>query len=141
LLFADFNLGTVSSAGIPILAGRYRDFDTDWYFGVGSKICFAMISNSIAPFFGELFQPIVKGLLRYASRNFKWHLLKKTNVLKEREKQRLKDEEAQIGAGGKQEGDEAGGEDTGKKGKKGEDGEDEEEDEEGEGGSRSSKLN
>lgn len=79
--------------------------------------------------------------MRYASRNFKWHLLKKTNVLKEREKQRLKDEEAQIGAGGKQEGDEAGGEDTGKKGKKGEDGEDEEEDEEGEGGSRSSKLN
>ena len=80
--------------------------------------------------------------MRYASRNFKWHLLKKTNVLKEREKQRLKDEEAQIGAGGKQEGDEAGGEeDTGKKGNKGEDEEAEEEDEEGEGGSRSSKLN
>jgi len=54
LLFADFNLGTVSESGIPILAGRYRDFDTDWYFGVGAKICFAMISNSIAPFFGEL---------------------------------------------------------------------------------------
>jgi len=54
LLFADFSLGWHSSTGFPILQGRYRDFDTGWYFAVGSKISFAMISNSIAPFFGEL---------------------------------------------------------------------------------------
>ena len=55
LLFADFSLGTVTAGGVPILAGRYRDFDTIWYFKVGAKISFAMITNSIAPFFGELF--------------------------------------------------------------------------------------
>jgi hypothetical protein len=54
LLFADFNLGTVSDAGIPVLQGRFRDFDTEWYLSVGSKISFAMITCSISPFFGEL---------------------------------------------------------------------------------------
>ena len=45
-----------------------------------------MISNSIAPFFGELAQPIVVSILRYLSRSMKLHLLKKTNVLEERAK-------------------------------------------------------
>lgn len=97
LLFADFSLGSVNvseEVGIPvlsmILAGRYRDFDTIWYFKVGAKISFAMISNSIAPFFGELFQPILKAVLRWLSRNFKKHLRKKTNVLAERAKKEAK---------------------------------------------------
>ena len=86
LLFADFSLGEDGETGIPVLQGRYRDFDTNWYFAVGSKISFAMISNSIAPFFGELAQPIVVSILRYLSRSMKLHLLKKTNVLEERAK-------------------------------------------------------
>ena len=86
LLFADFSLGEDTQTGFSILEGRYRDFDTNWYFAVGSKISFAMISNSIAPFFGELAQPIVVSILRYLSRSMKLHLLKKTNVLEERAK-------------------------------------------------------
>ena len=86
LLFADFSLGEDTETGFPILEGRYRDFDTNWYFAVGSKISFAMISNSIAPFFGELAQPFVVAILRYLSRSMKLHLLKKTNVLEERAK-------------------------------------------------------
>jgi len=86
LLFADFSLGEDTETGLPVLQGRYRDFDTNWYFAVGSKISFAMISNSIAPFFGELAQPFVVATLRYLSRSMKLHLLKKTNVLEERAK-------------------------------------------------------
>lgn len=86
LLFADFSLGESKTTGFPILQGNYRDFDTGWYFAVGSKISFAMISNSIAPFFGELAQPLVVPAMRYVSRSFKKHLLKETNVLEAREK-------------------------------------------------------
>lgn len=82
-------------------------------------------------------------MLRYLGRNCKWHLLKKRNVLKEREAQRLKEEEANGG----QPQDDEGEEDTGKKGKKTKGGDDEEEEEEAgdddnaEGGARSSKMN
>lgn len=83
--------------------------------------------------------------MRYLGRNCKWHLLKKRNVLKEREAQRLKEEEAN---GGAQEGDEGEEEGTGKKGKKKGGGEDDEEeaedkgdDDNAEGGSKSSKFN
>ena len=56
LLFADFSLGYASDeVGLPILVGKFKDFDTDWFFDVGAKIQFTMISNSISPFFGKLF--------------------------------------------------------------------------------------
>jgi len=81
LIFADFNLGQVSEGGISILMGKHRDFDTPWYFDVGAKISMAMISNSIAPFFSKLFEPILVPILRFVlDRCFKKHLLKRTNI-------------------------------------------------------------
>ena len=42
--------------GLKLLVGKYRDFDTKWYYDVGTKICVAMISNSIiGPFLSKAF--------------------------------------------------------------------------------------
>ena len=81
LLFADFSLGYASDeTGIPILIGKHKDFDTDWFYDVGAKISFAMVTNSISPYFSRIFQPIVMGLLRcILDRGCKKHLRKLTN--------------------------------------------------------------
>ena len=50
-LLADFSLGYASESGVMILMGKYRDFDTDWYFDVGAKIAVAMICNCLSPSF------------------------------------------------------------------------------------------
>lgn len=48
LLFCDFTTGyTEEEMGVPFLTGKFRDFDTAWYYDVGAKITMAMISNSI----------------------------------------------------------------------------------------------
>jgi hypothetical protein len=86
LIFADFNLGydSETTIGLPILQGNYRDFDTKWYFDVGAKISMAMVSNSISPFVGRIAHPFVQPLLRFIlDRNFKKHLLRKTNIEEE----------------------------------------------------------
>ena len=89
LLFADFSLGQAQTeAGLPILIGKHKDFDTDWYYDVGAKISFAMVTNSTSPFFGKLFEPLVMGLLRcILDRNMKKHLRKLTNWEEEKAKQ------------------------------------------------------
>jgi hypothetical protein len=84
LLFADFNLGFANnSLGIPILIGKYRDFDKNWYYDDGAKITMAMVSNSIAPWASKLADPLVASILRYLDRGFKKHLKKKTNLREE----------------------------------------------------------
>jgi len=65
--------------GIPILNGKYRDFDTDWYFDVGAKIMMATLANTVAPFFSKLFEPILKCSLRWWDRGRKHHLKKHSN--------------------------------------------------------------
>ena len=75
--------------GLPpgVLAGKYRDFDTDWFNDVGAKIAIAMIANSVAPHAGKAAEPFVqKILLRYIlDRCCKKHLRKKSNVEKKGE--------------------------------------------------------
>jgi len=98
LIFADFNLGYASSdLGIPILVGKYTDFDTKWYYDVGAKISMAMVSNSVAPFAGKVFEPLIVAILRWLDRDFKKHLRKKTNVeeAKMEEEMKKKEEERQ----------------------------------------------
>jgi len=63
--------------------GKYRDFDTLWYYDVGAKITMAMISNSLAPHGKTFSEPIVTALLRWVlDRCFKRHLLKLNNLEK-----------------------------------------------------------
>ena len=64
-----------------MLKGNHKDFDTAWYYDVGAKITMAMVSNSIAPYFSKLFEPILVPILRWVlDRNFKKHLRKRTNI-------------------------------------------------------------
>lgn len=85
-LLSDFTLGFEDSSkkgkgGIKILMGKYRDFDTLWYYDVGAKITMAMISNSLAPHGKTFAEPIVTALLRWVlDRCFKRHLLKLNNL-------------------------------------------------------------
>jgi len=58
LVFADFSLGS-RDVQRPILFGKYRDFDTSWYYDVGAKISFAMVTNSISPMVGKVIQPAI----------------------------------------------------------------------------------
>lgn len=72
--------------GVPFLVGKYRDFDTKWYFDVGAKITLAMISNSIiGPFASKAFQPFMIIFLNrwFLDRCKKRHLRKLHNVLEE----------------------------------------------------------
>ena len=79
-LFADFSLGYASESGIMILMGKYRDFDTDWYFDVGAKIAVAMICNSLSPTF-KLSGPFVASFMRHWLDRCCWkHLRKVTNI-------------------------------------------------------------
>jgi hypothetical protein len=90
LLFADFSLGQASEGGISVLMGKYKDFDTSWYYDVGAKITMAMVSNSIAPYASKLFEPILVPILRFVlDRCFKMHLRKKTNIEEEMKKAHL----------------------------------------------------
>jgi hypothetical protein len=91
-IFSDFSIGLLQDeTGLPpgVLAGRYRDFDTDWFNDVGGKIAIAMISNSVAPHAGKAAEPFVqKILLRWLlDRCCKKHLRKKTNIEGEKEQE------------------------------------------------------
>jgi hypothetical protein len=84
-IFSDFSLGLARDAtGLPpgVLAGKYRDFDTDWFTDIGAKVTMAMISNSVAPHAGKAAEPFVqKLLLRYVlDRCCKKHLRKRSNL-------------------------------------------------------------
>ena len=84
-IFSDFSIGLpAKETGLPpgVLAGRYRDFDTDWFNDIGAKVTMAMISNSVAPHAGKAAEPFVqKILLRYVlDRCCKKHLRKKSNL-------------------------------------------------------------
>ena len=82
-LVSDFTLGfDKESLPVPILVGKYTDFDTGWYYDVGAKVTMAMVSNSIAPMCAKIAEPFVQRLLiRYVlDRCFKKHLRKKTNI-------------------------------------------------------------
>ena len=66
---------------IELLKGNYNDFDTQWYYGVGSKIQLAMITNCVAPFTSKLIEPIIVMTTRFCcDRNKNKHLLKQTNI-------------------------------------------------------------
>jgi hypothetical protein len=82
MLFSDFTLGFERKKGsLPILVGKYQDFDTLWYYDIGAKITMAMISNSIAPMVAPGVEPLVKKLLRHIlDRCFKKHLKKISNL-------------------------------------------------------------
>ena len=88
LLLAEFNLGRPDIGfGLPMLMGKYKDFDTVWYQDVGVKITIVMLTQSFGTFGGRLFEPLVKMALRAWDRykgGCKWHLRKKTNVDNER---------------------------------------------------------
>ena len=102
LIFADFSLGYAKTgSGVAILQGNYKDFDTSWYKDVGAKITMAMVSNSLAPFFAKLFEPILVPVLRwFLDRSCKKHLRKKTNV--EEEIKKMEDQhKADVKAGKK----------------------------------------
>jgi len=84
-IFSDFSIGLMrNETGLPpgVLAGRYRDFDTDWFTDIGAKVTMAMISNSVAPHAGKAAEPFVQKLiLRYVlDRCCKKHLRKKSNL-------------------------------------------------------------
>lgn len=87
LLFADFSTGySREEMGVPFLAGKYRDFDTKWYYDVGAKISVAMISNSlIGPFTSQIAKPIVLIFVKrwVLDRCFKRHLRKLHNIQEE----------------------------------------------------------
>lgn len=88
LVFAEFSLGSdVKGGQFAVLKGKYRDFDSDWYFSVGAKISVAMISNSIACFTSRFIQPIVQSIIRWLNRGCKKHLRKLTNWQEERKEQ------------------------------------------------------
>jgi hypothetical protein len=93
LIFADMSVGyTYDEIGYIILVGKYKDFDSAWYFDVGAKITFAMVTNSIAPFGGRLAHPIVSILLRLLNRGLlkgelNKHLRRQTNYLLRKEKE------------------------------------------------------
>ena len=86
-LFSDFTLGfDRESMTIPVLVGKYVDFDTFWYFDIGAKITMAMISNSLAPMGAPISEPLVKKILRFVlDRCFKCHLRKINNLDKKPE--------------------------------------------------------
>ena len=62
--------------------GKYRDFDTPWFYDVGAKITVAMISNTVAPHFAKLFEPLIHRLLLrwWCDRCCKKHLRKRSNI-------------------------------------------------------------
>jgi len=51
-----------------------------------------MLTNSIAPFGGRLFHPVMSVALRFLNRGFKMHLRKYTNWKEEKEKEKAKEE-------------------------------------------------
>ena len=101
LLFADFTTGyTEEEMGVPVLVGRYRDFDTDWFYSVGVQISVAMVSNSIAPYAGKLFEPVIQSVLRWVDRGCKTHLLKKRNIEKEQAEREAEEAKSKTKKGG-----------------------------------------
>ena len=81
-LFSDFSLAFERSDGLPVLNGKYRDFDTPWFYDIGGKVTIAMLSNSLSPHFARSFEPFLHRLV------FRWwfdrccnrHLRKKSNM-------------------------------------------------------------
>lgn len=69
--------------------GKYRDFDTNWYYDVGAKICMTMLTQSITPFISAAFQPVVAAILRwFLDRCCEKHLRKITNIKEKEAKER-----------------------------------------------------
>lgn len=100
-IFADFGFGLEYSPGaFPILVGKYRDFDTKWYYDVGAKISFAMVTNSFASFFGKLFEPLIQMAIRWLDRGFKKHLRMVTNIMEEKKVEIDKEREEKKKNGG-----------------------------------------
>ena len=63
------------------MKGKYRDFDTNWYYDVGAKICMTMLPQCFTPFISAAFEPITLAVLRWIlDRCFERHLRKITNV-------------------------------------------------------------
>jgi hypothetical protein len=59
------------------------------------KVTMAVLSNSISPFFGKLFEPFIQKTVRYIlDRGFKKHLRKKTNIEEEQAKAQAKEDAA-----------------------------------------------
>lgn len=88
LIFADFSLGYAEGElGLPILVGKHKDFDTAWFYDVGAKISFAMVSNSISSFFGRLAHPLISIALRYYDRGFNLHLRKYNNYIRTKQRE------------------------------------------------------
>lgn len=91
LIFADFSVGGEQSSGFAILQGKYRDFDTNWYYDVGAKICMTMLAQAITPFISAATQPIVAAILRwFLDRCCEKHLRKITNIREKEEAERKK---------------------------------------------------
>ena len=88
--------------GVPVLVGKYRDFDTDWFYSVGVQISVAMISNSVAPYVGKVLEPLIQSVLRWVDRGCKPHLLRKRNIEKEREEREKEEAEAGGTKGGEE---------------------------------------
>ena len=82
-LLTEFTLGYAEDEfPLPILRGRYRDFDTDWFQAVAAKVTLAMISNSVAPHAGKAAEPFVQKLIIrwFLDRCCKKHLRKISNI-------------------------------------------------------------
>ena len=85
-MISNFSLGfSREQFPLPILVGKYRDFDTLWYFDDGAKVVMVMLSNTYGPFIGKLLEPVIaKVLAHILDRCFKKHLKKKTNIEEEK---------------------------------------------------------
>ena len=105
LIFADFSLGYAESElGLPILVGKHKDFDTAWFYDVGAKISFAMVTNSVSSFFGRLAHPLISIALRYYERDFNTHLRKYNNYIKaKQEEQEAERRRRRFSLGGRKE--------------------------------------
>jgi hypothetical protein len=75
ILFVNFNSGD-RIYGLPLLEGKYKDFEPEWFKNVGAPLCFTLFLNSFSLHFGNIGKVIFKLLKRFWDRGFSCKLRK-----------------------------------------------------------------
>jgi hypothetical protein len=60
ILFVNFNTND-RIIGLPLLEGKYTDFDPEWFKNVGAPLCFTLFLNSFSLHFGNMGKALFKG--------------------------------------------------------------------------------
>ena len=81
-LFSDFTTSFERDDGVPVLMGKWRDYDTGWFYDIGGKVTIAILSNCFTPHIGKSFEPFLHKLVFrwWFDRCCKTHLRKVCNL-------------------------------------------------------------